>query len=288
MACGLCEITGALILSHELGSAEEPGYEVAIVERHRRRRLEWSPERVEAGLEEDVERFITSSRPAAEGAYLDALAAWRLYRGHCITATGGHGFCERLRRLAAARLHRALVLWAGSWGIGYSSAYNILRDLERLETGEIELPEYIRRHRGHAAAALAALHIADPEENPPFHNEVCALTCRLLTGRRCSCSRLNHRDLAKLYEDYRDRIVKPLAEKCETIKRLAEETGKTPTKLIDQALLLAATIEERLGRDEEFNQTFKAAAEEAGCTGVEADQALRRLEEELAKMLQQA
>ncbi|NOZ89348.1 MAG: hypothetical protein GXO15_05425 [Crenarchaeota archaeon] len=284
MACGLCEIVAALVLSHELGVAEEPGYEVAIVERHRRRRAEWSLEAVEAGLEEDVERFVTTSRPAAEGAYLDAVAAWRLYRSRCLERGGG-GFCERLRRLAAARLHRALVLWAGSWGIGYSSAFQILRDLSRLVMGEIELPEYLRRHRGHMHAALAALHIAEPGEQPPFPGEVCAFTCKLLTGRRCSCSRLNHRDMARLYEEYREKIVKPLAERCPVLRELAEATGKSVAKLVDQAIWLAATMEERLGRDEAFAETFRVAAEEAGCTGVEADQALRRLEEQLSAML---
>ena len=281
----ICRLIKSLVMVYELAIAEEPGYELLTVERFREKRSERPDAAIRDGMVEDIERFITNTRPASEGSYHDAVATWRLYEANCLPHPVNERLCRRLRDLLISRLRRALAIWLGSWSVGASTAAKILRELERLHRGEIELQEYIRRNREHAASAFAALHLSRPDEYPPFEPGVCSLVCRALGGKRCSCSRMGYKDLHKLYTDYIEKLVKPLSEQCSgELDDLEKATGKPKVKLIDEALWLVSVAEEKALRDEEFRKAFKEVMEDTGYP-LDPEDALKRMEEALKAFL---
>lgn len=283
--CGFCELLKGLVLAYETAVAEEPLYAVLAVERFREKRSERPHAAMRDGIVEDLERFVTNTRPAAEGSYLDAVAAWRLYEAYCLeTGREGEPFCRRLWDLLVSRTRRALVIWGDAWNIGASTAAKILRDVVRLHRGEIDLLEYLRRNRNHIVSAFRVLHITRPEEYPLFNDAICGLVCRAEGGKRCSCSRMSHREWHKLYTDYTEKVVAPLVEECSQLRELTEKTGKSAGKLLAEALWLLANAKERIEQDEEFKKAYIEAMQYMGCP-VEPEEALKRVEEKLRELL---
>ena len=286
MPCGLCETLKALVLAYETSVAEEPMYEVLAVERFREKRSERPHAAMRDGVVEDLERFVTNTRPASEGSYHDAVATWRLYESLCLEAgREGEAFCRRLWDLLVSRMRRALVIWGGAWNVGASTAAKILRDLVRLHRGEIDLLEYMRRNREHLVSALRALHITRPKEYPVFNDAVCALVCRAEGLKRCSCSRMSHREWHRFLQDYMDKVVARLSEECgDTLRELEERTGKSIGKLLGEALWILAAARERVEHDEEFRKAYEDAMNYMGCP-VEPEKALETVEEALRRLL---
>lgn len=280
-----CKLVKGLVTVYELVVAEEPGYELLSIERFSEKRSERPDAAVRDGVIERVERFVTNTRPASEGSYHDAIAAWRLYEANCLPSPVSERLCRRIWDLLVSRLRRALIIWAGARGIGVSTVTSILRDLAKLHLGEIELQEYIRRHREHVVGAFAALHVSRPSEYPPFNNEVCGLVCRAMGGKHCSCGRMGYRELHKLYTDYIERLVKPLSEQCSReLSDLEKVTGKSRVKLIDEALWLVSVAEKKALQSEEFSKAFKEVMEDLGYP-LDPRDALRRMEETLKLLL---
>jgi len=284
--CGTCSLLKGLVLAYELAVAEEPMYAVMAVERFREKRSERPHAAMRDGVVEDLERFVTNTRPASEGSYLDAVATWRLYEAYCLDAgREGEPFCRRLWDTLVSRTRRALVVWGGAWNIGASTAAKLLRDVARLHRGEIDLLEYLRRNRSHIVSAFRVLHITRPEEYPLFNDAVCGLVCRAEGGKRCSCSRMSHREWHKLYTDYVERVVESLRGECgETLSDLEARTGKSLGKLLAEALWLIAGAKERTEHDEEFKKAYTEAMQYMGCP-VDPEEGLRRVEEKLRRLL---
>ena len=280
-----CKLVKGLVTVYELVVAEEPGYELLSIERLREKRSERPDAAVRDGIIEHVERFVTNIRPASEGSYHDAIAAWRLYEANCLPSPASERLCRRIWDLLVSRLRRALIIWGGARSVGVSTVTSILRDLVRLYRGEIELQEYIRRHKEHMVGAFAALHISRPSMYPPFSDGVCGLVCRAMGGKHCSCSRTGYRELHKLYTDYIERLVKTLTEQCSReLSDLEKATGKTRVKLVDEALWLVSVAEKKALRDEVFNKAFREVMEDLGYP-LDPRDALKRMEETLKLLL---
>ena len=285
MAGELCGILRGLVMVYELAVAEEPGSELLAVERYRLGRGPRGEEELRAGIVEEVERFVTNTRPASEGSYHDAAAAWRMYESLCIRGQESPALCERVKKALVERMYRALVIWGGAWSLDTGAVKRIVEDLEALATGAIDLYEYIRRHRGHLASALAALHLSAPDRYPPMSSGVCVLICRALGGKRCSCERMGVKELHRLYTDYAEKVVPRLLEECGSVlEELERLTGKTRVKLLDEALWLVTVAEERAMRDEAFRNTFTETMQALGAP-LDPLRAAERVEEELRRLL---